>query len=66
MSDEPEDQSTEAAPAPEDVRKKFQEALARKNAHHGSHGTGGAPGGQSHVGPSAGGKTQRQFRRKSG
>ena len=47
------------------MRRKFQEALARKHDGAG----GGAPGTGAQgrgVGPSAGAKTQRQFRRKSG
>jgi hypothetical protein len=48
----------------DDLRRKFQEALARKHAH--ANGPHGQAAGARGVGPSAGGKTQRQFRRKSG
>jgi Family of unknown function (DUF5302) len=48
----------------DDLRRKFQEALARKHAQAG--GPHGQAAGGRGVGPSAGGKTQRQFRRKSG
>ena len=48
----------------DDLRRKFQEALARKHAQ--ASGPHGQAAGSRGVGPSAGGKTQRQFRRKSG
>jgi hypothetical protein len=51
-------------PAPEDVRRKFAEALARKQGKHAEHDMGRPETvGHAHTGPA---KTQRQFRRKSG
>lgn len=50
--------------APDDVRRKFAEALARKQGKHDEHDLGKREnGGHAHTGPA---KTQRQFRRKSG
>lgn len=59
------DTSGSAETSEQVMRRKFQEALARKHDGAG----GGAPGSGAQgrgVGPSAGAKTQRQFRRKSG
>jgi len=51
-------------PAPDDVRKKFKEALDRKQGKHEEHLTAGPDSGvHEHTGPA---KVQRQFRRKSG
>jgi Family of unknown function (DUF5302) len=70
--DAPEDGAPEAgaavaAPAGEsDAKRRFREALERKNAkHHGSGSTGGAGDSKVHSahGPAA---QQKQFRRKSG
>jgi hypothetical protein len=50
--------------APDEVRRKFAEALARKQAKHDEHDMGKRENvGQAHTGPA---KAQRQFRRKSG
>ena len=50
--------------APEDVKRKFREALERKAGRHEEH-EGGRPDSvvHAHTGPA---KAQRQFRRKSG
>ncbi|MBI4944536.1 MAG: DUF5302 domain-containing protein [Actinobacteria bacterium] len=61
------DAAPDAAPAGEsDAKRRFREALERKNAkHHGSGSTGGAGDSKVHSahGPAA---QQKQFRRKSG
>jgi hypothetical protein len=50
--------------APDEVRRKFAEALARKQGKHDEHDMGRREStGQAHTGPA---KQQRQFRRKSG
>jgi len=50
--------------APDDVRRKFKEALERKQGQHEEHHVDGPQGGgHTHTGPA---KVQRQFRRKSG
>ena len=50
--------------APEDVKAKFREALARKNGKHEEHEAGRSESVvNAHTGPA---KAQRQFRRKSG
>jgi len=50
--------------APDDVRKKFKEALERKQGKHDEHRVDGPESqGHSHTGPA---KVQRTFRRKSG
>jgi hypothetical protein len=66
--DAPVDSDLESDPAAgsdqDDARRKFREALERKNANPGRH-----PGSQTEVGShlkSSNGKRQRQFRRKSG
>jgi hypothetical protein len=67
---EAKDDAPEAEPAAEpesaqdDARRRFREALERKNANPGRH-----PGSQTDAGShlkSSNGKRQRQFRRKSG
>ncbi len=51
-------------PAPDDVRRKFKEALERKQSKHDEHRVDGPEAtAQSHTGPA---KPQRTFRRKSG
>ena len=51
-------------PAPEDVRRKFKEALDKKQGKHDEHLLAGPEGGgHEHTGPA---KVQRTFRRKSG
>lgn len=66
-TDTPADETPEAAAAPaEDMKQKFRDALAKKNAKSGrpgeAHldGKGGAKGSQGSA------STQRDFRRKSG
>lgn len=55
---------TDRNAAPDDVRRKFAEALARKQGKHDEHDMGKRENvGHTHTGPA---KTQRQFRRKSG
>ena len=50
--------------APDDVRKKFKEALDRKNQRHEEHQVAGPEEhNDAHTGPA---RVQRQFRRKSG
>lgn len=50
--------------APDDVRRKFKEALERKQGKHEEHLLGGPQGdAQAHTAPA---KPQRTFRRKSG
>jgi hypothetical protein len=50
--------------APDEVRRKFAEALARKQGKHDQHDMGRPENaGHAHTGPA---KQQRQFRRKSG
>jgi hypothetical protein len=50
--------------APDDVKAKFREALARKNERHEEHDTDRSESvTHAHTGPA---KAQRQFRRKSG
>ncbi|GAB3689987.1 DUF5302 domain-containing protein [Angustibacter aerolatus] len=52
------------AAAPDDVKAKFREALARKQGKHEEHDEGRASADvHTHTGPA---KVQRQFRRKSG
>jgi hypothetical protein len=71
MSDTEHEQSAEAAgtgtePAEDDVKRKFREALERKQAHHSERNEQGAGGGgKAHnaQGPVTG---KRQFRRKAG
>ncbi|MCI9888726.1 DUF5302 domain-containing protein [Micrococcales bacterium 31B] len=59
------DHHAHGAPAPEDVKAKFKEALERKNqTKHEAHGDGASNTGAVHE--SAGGGGQRMFRRKSG
>jgi len=59
----PSDDAAESS-ASDDLHRKFQEALARKHERAESpHGQAARARG---VGPSSGGHTQRQFRRKSG
>lgn len=60
----PADKDAERSPAPEDVRRKFREALERKQGKHEEHRLAGPDdAGQAHTGPA---KPQRTFRRKSG
>lgn len=50
--------------APDDVRRKFKEALERKQGKRSEHAVDGpSAGGQAHTAPA---KAQRTFRRKSG
>ena len=56
---------TEPESSEDAMRRKFQEALARKHDGGGASGHAASAQGRG-VGPSAGGKVQRQFRRKSG
>ena len=69
MSDTEHEQSAEAAgpePAEDDVKRKFREALERKQAHHTERnglGAGGGSKANNAHGPAAG---KRTFRRKAG
>jgi hypothetical protein len=53
-----------SAPAEDDVRRRFREALERKNASPGTHPGSQADGGNQMK--SSNGKRKREFRRKSG
>jgi hypothetical protein len=60
----PADKDAERNPAPEDVRRKFREALERKQGKRDEHLLAGPDEtGQARTGPV---KPQRTFRRKSG
>ena len=60
---------TPSEPRPDDgddVRRRFREALERKQGKGSTRGQATADGGGKTVGPSTNEKRQRQFRRKSG
>jgi hypothetical protein len=57
-------QESPEEPAEDDVRRRFREALERKNATPGTH-PGSQVDGGSHL-KSSNGKRKREFRRKSG
>jgi hypothetical protein len=59
---------TSAGPAPDDVKRRFREALARKQGGRSAGGEGGEGGDHAKVHGGAHGPAshQRQFRRKSG
>jgi hypothetical protein len=60
----PANQDAERNPAPDEVRRKFREALERKRGKHEEHRLAGPEDtGSTHTGPA---KPQRTFRRKSG
>ena len=56
----------ESEPGGDDVRRRFREALERKQGKGAAHGSGATGGSGKTVGPSSNEKRQRQFRRKSG
>lgn len=60
-----EDSGAESA-APQDMKEKFRQALAAKNAKQGGYGNTGAPGGKGGASGATAGHTTQRFQRKSG
>ena len=60
------DETQEPAAGEDDVRRRFREALERKQGRSATPQGGGGPGAGKGIGPASNEKRQRQFRRKSG